>query len=202
MKIYAICGFIGSGKDTVSNIISEYYEKRQCNVKRLSFASSLKDAVSCVFGWERHLLEGDTKESREWREKVDEWWSKRLDIPNLTPRFILQNWGTDVLRNKFHQDIWIASIERKILFSQSDVIVITDCRFTNEIEALNKFDTKFIWVKRGEIPRWVNSYIEYDEVPKNIHPSEYLWLKNDFDYIIENDKDINYMKIIINNLEL
>ena len=34
------------------------------NEKRDSFAKSLKDAVSSIFGWDRKLLEGKTKKSR------------------------------------------------------------------------------------------------------------------------------------------
>jgi hypothetical protein len=35
------------------------------------------------------MLEGLTLESRIKREEVDEWWSKRLNIKNLTPRWVL-----------------------------------------------------------------------------------------------------------------
>jgi hypothetical protein len=200
MKIYAICGFVGSGKDTLANLIKEYYEIYQMNVVKLSFAKVLKDIVALVFNWDRSLLEGDTKESRIWREKVDEWWSKRLNIHNLTPRYILQNWGTEVLRNNFHPDIWIACLENQLRFSGADIILITDCRFENEIETLRNFNTKFIWIQRGDNPRWVKDYIQEDVIPKNIHPSEYSWLKNEFDFIIENDKDINHLKNKIFNL--
>ena len=100
MKIVAICGFQGSGKDTLASILIEKY-----GYKKLSFAGAVKDVASVVFSWDRKMLEGDTKESREWREKVDEWWSKKLGLPNLTPRYILQQFGTDLFRNHFHKDI-------------------------------------------------------------------------------------------------
>ena len=113
-KIIAIQGFIGSGKDTLAEIIYNKEKELGKNVIKLSFAASLKDSVSIIFGWDRNLLEGDTKESRDWREQIDEWWSKRLDIPYLTPRWVLQNIGTNVMRNHFHSDIWLSSLERKI----------------------------------------------------------------------------------------
>lgn len=77
--IIAICGFKGSGKDTMGNILVEKY-----GYVKLAFASVLKDVISIIFGWDRNLLEGASHESREWREKVDVWWSQRLNIPNLT----------------------------------------------------------------------------------------------------------------------
>ena len=89
--IIAICGLIGSGKDTTADYLVNIHQFR-----RDSFARTLKDAVAVVFGWDRELLEGRTKESRAWREQVDAWWATRLGIPDLTPRWVLQNWGTEV----------------------------------------------------------------------------------------------------------
>ena len=195
MKIIAIQGFIGSGKDTLADLIMKKYDK---SIK-LSFASSLKDAISVVFGWDREMLEGATRESREWREKIDEWWSNRLNITHLTPRWVLQNWGTDILRNHFHPDIWIASVENKIhkLRNENiDMIIITDCRFENEIETLRKLGATFIRIKRGNDPEWVKDYVENNTIPK-VHSSEYLWLKNKFDMVIENDYDILYLEEIV-----
>jgi hypothetical protein len=190
MKIIAIQGFIGSGKDTLANLILNNNE----NSIKLSFASSLKDCISVVFNWNREMLEGDTKESREWREKIDEWWSKRLNIPHLTPRWVLQNWGTEVLRGHFHPDIWIASLENKIQnMKDINMIIITDCRFENEIECLKKLGALFIRIKRGPEPEWLEYYLNYDVKP-NVHISEYSWIKNDFDITIENDGTVEDLK--------
>jgi hypothetical protein len=129
--IIGVCGFIGSGKDTIADYLVNIHEYR-----RESFANTLKDAVSAVFGWDRTMLEGRTKQAREWREQVDPWWSKRLDRA-ITPRWILQYWGTEVCRKGFHDDIWIASLENKLRTS-SDSVVISDCRFPNEIKAIKE----------------------------------------------------------------
>ena len=113
--IISLSGFIGSGKNTCANyLISKY------NYTQLSFASSLKDAVASVFGWDRQLLEGLTDESRAWRDRVDPWWSARLNMPTLTPRWILQRWGTELCRGEFHDDIWIASLEHKLMGIQGN----------------------------------------------------------------------------------
>ena len=57
--IIGIVGHIGSGKDTVGNIITQHTQGR-----RDSFAAPLKDLCASIFGWERHLLEGDTIEMK------------------------------------------------------------------------------------------------------------------------------------------
>ena len=59
--IIGICGFIGSGKDTAADYLVNFH-----GFRRDSFAATLKDAVGAVFGWDRELLEGRTKEARAW----------------------------------------------------------------------------------------------------------------------------------------
>lgn len=194
--IIGICGLIGSGKDTAADYLVNFHE-----FKRESFAASLKDAVAAVFGWDRELLEGRTKQSRDWREQVDTWWATRLDIPHLTPRWVLQNWGTDVLRQHFHDDIWIASVEHKVSKSQ-DHIVITDCRFPNEIKGLKEQSAKIVWVQRGIIPHWYaiaeqanrgdTKAAEWLEKEK-IHSSEYSWAGTEFDAVIDNNGSIEHL---------
>ena len=107
--IIAISGLIGSGKDTVADYLVNLHEFR-----RESFAGNLKNAMCEIFGWDRDMEEGRSKSSREWREQVDEWWAKRLNMPHLTPRWILQHVGTDVIRGHFHDDMWLASLENKL----------------------------------------------------------------------------------------
>lgn len=195
--LIGISGFIGCGKDTAANYLVDSY-----NFQRESFAGALKDAVSVVFGWNRELLEGHTSQSREFRETVDTWWSTRLKIPNLTPRWVLQYWGTDVLRRGFHNDLWIASLEKKL--QQLSKVVISDCRFPNELHAIKNQGGHLIWVRRGELPEWYNHALIANTLPthpeyqnsrlflskNNIHASETSWIGAKFDYIIENNSSL------------
>jgi hypothetical protein len=182
--IVGICGLISSGKGTVADILQE-----QHGFVKLSFADSLKDAVAAVFSWPRNMLEGDTDLSRQWREQVDEWWANRLGIPNLSPRWVLQQWGTEVCRVGFHQDIWIASLERKL---RSEVnYVIPDTRFPNEINLIKKIGGEVWCVKRGVDPQWFTLYSVGGSPPKDIHPSEWEWARAKFDQVIENDGSID-----------
>ena len=64
--IIGVCGFIGTGKDTIADYLVNIRQFR-----RESFANTLKDAVASVFGWDRELIEGRTRQAREWREQVD-----------------------------------------------------------------------------------------------------------------------------------
>jgi len=206
--IVGFVGFIGSGKDTAADYLVNFHGYR-----RDSFANTLKDAVACVFGWDRTLLEGRTKEAREWREQVDTWWADRLGMPHLTPRWVLQYWGTDVLRKGFHDDIWIASLENKMR-KTGDNIVISDVRFPNEIKAIHNAGGIVVRIKRGEEPEWYQDAINMNEGRGNmswmistdrlkklgIHASETSWVGGDIDHIIFNDTTIDDLFDQIKNL--
>lgn len=209
--ILGITGLIGSGKDTIADYLTTHH-----GFKRISFAASLKDSVAAIFDWDRESLEGTTKASRVWREQKDEWWSNRLKM-DITPRWILQYWGTDVCRNHFHNDIWVASVEHRLLNSKED-IVITDCRFSNEVAAIKNAGGVAIRVRRGPNPDWYDSAISYNRGPNGnsswaiskreldrlrIHASEYSSIGLNYNYLVENNGTIdelhNKMYEIINN---
>jgi hypothetical protein len=192
IMIIGVCGLIGSGKDTIADYLQNIHEFR-----RESFASTLKDAVAAVFGWDRELLEGRTKESRAWREQVDAWWAERLNMPTLTPRWVLQYWGTEVVRRSFHDDTWIASLENKLRKTTDDV-VISDCRFPNEIAAIKRAGGIVVRVVRGPEPDWYDTALGANAgiVPDQqllkqlgVHASETAWIGTKFDAVIDNNAD-------------
>lgn len=195
-KIISVSGFIGSGKDSVADyLIIEH------GFKRVSFAGSLKDAVAAIFSWDRAMLDGLTPESREWRDQVDPWWAKRLKIKTLTPRWVLQQWGTEVCRLHFHMDIWVAAVENK-LRTCSDDIVITDSRFRNELKSIKNINGTTIRVHRGPEPEWYKAAADYNRGPdgnvnwavgkavldrNHVHASEYSSVGLRYDYHLNND---------------
>lgn len=210
-KIIGIVGFIGAGKGTITKHLVNKH-----NFKNESFAASLKDAVSSIYGWNRELLEGETPASRVWREQVDTWWAEKLRRPNLTPRLVLQEFGTEVCRNHIHNDIWILSMERRLLSEMSD-IVISDVRFQNEIQIIKKLGGKIVRVRRGPEPEWFNELSEFMKNPTddvlfvqdhikgmmmkyNVHPSEWSWVGVEPDFIVENDSTIEHVQQSIDDI--
>ena len=189
--LIGVVGLIGSGKGTVSDRLVQKH-----NFRKDSFAKSLKDAVSSMFNWDREMLEGKTEESRAWREKPDVFWSKRFG-KDVTPRWVLQYFGTEVMRQGMHDAIWIDSCMARY---DGKPTVIADTRFENEIKIIREMGGSILLVKRGQDPDWFTDYVEGNVVPKNVHLSEYAWAKSEYDHLITNDGTLEDLHSKIDDL--
>ena len=191
-------GLAGVGKSTAGKILKDEY-----GFIPIAFADSLKDAVAGLFGWPRHLLEGDTVESREFREKPDTFWSEAFGHA-VKPRWALQFVGTEVVRQNLIDDFWIRSAFAKMKPGNS--YVITDARFPNEFEAIRKAGGFIVEVSNTkDRPEWVQDMamlvhpvegltrdMAQDIADKyKVHASEwehvYWRLTNPADYVLYND---------------
>lgn len=204
--IIGISGFINSGKNTVAKELTDVY-----GFRRDSFAASLKDACSVIFGWPRDMIEGETSESRQWREQVDPWWAEKLGIPNFSPRLALQFIGTDVLRNHFNPDLWFLTVENRIHKDPERHVVISDVRFPNEIKFIQDKGGIMIKVNRGPEPVWYETAILANrgnalanEVMKktysSAHASEWSWVGAKFDFELNNNSTLEYLQLQIRNI--
>ena len=204
--IIGICGWAGAGKDTAANYLVGWH-----GFRRDSFAGALKDAVAHVFGWDRELLEGLTTEARAWREQVDPWWAERLGMPHLTPRWVLQYWGTEVCRQGFHDDIWIAALENR-LRQRTGHTVISDVRFPNEVAAIRNAGGRIVWIKRGADPEWCSTLVQMREhdialgirtdymKQFDVHASEWAWVGTRFDTVVDNNGSVEQLYEQLKNL--
>jgi len=200
--IIGITGLISSGKGTVADILVEEH-----NYIKLSFADKLKDGVAVIFGWDRAMLEGDSIESREWRETVDEFWTKETGR-EITPRLVLQEFGTDCMRNGFYNGVWVSLVKQEIINNPDNKYVIPDVRFSNEVKVIQELGGEVWNVRRGELPDWWGYAIQDNEHSDStlmndyhpeVHQSEWRWIgkDNQFNLILQNDDTIEslYSKV-------
>ena len=194
--IIAIAGFKGSGKDTIGEILKKKY-----GFASTSFAKSLKNALCAMFGWQPHMMEGISPESRQWREQPDPYWSAQFNR-NITPRNMMQEFGTEVVRGNLLDSFWISATKKELVnISYPKSVVVTDARFRNELNMIRSLNGITIRVVRNTEPAWfaqaerVNKHSGwikkallwiYPQVRK-IHPSERDWIGYDFDYIVYNN---------------
>jgi hypothetical protein len=118
MKIIAVCGKMGSGKDFLMDNVVKPRFKNPCTV---SFADQIKINVATMNNMSIVDMYGDK-------------------TPEL--RLLLQREGTELGRNKYGPDIWIKYVENWIKLREmrveNDAYLITDCRFRNEAEWIER----------------------------------------------------------------
>jgi len=78
----------------------------------------------------------DAKKSWGWKEGA------------MTAREFMQFLGTDIMR-KIDKNVWANACINKILKEGSDLAVIADVRFPNEVEAINKVGGKVLRLERN-----------------------------------------------------
>lgn len=201
MSVYGISGKIGSGKDTVAQMIQDL-ERGKWEVKK--FAGRLKQIV--------HLLTGIPVEDLEKQEVKDsylgpEWnyWQNTLTsefLPNkvysgsrpdtfyerkqMSVRELLQKLGTNAMRDVIHQNIHVNALFSD--YYRSSNWIISDMRFENELEAVR--------AKGGATIRVVRP----DKVSMDQHPSETALDNAEFDYVIINDGTLEELLEKVKNI--
>jgi hypothetical protein len=176
------------GKDTVANIIQELSNNKFRIVK---FADKLKDFVCELINCKREDLENEEFKNKPLGSEWD-FLDDNYDIQQMTPRLLLQKIGTDALRNNVHKNIWINATFSEY-FERCNWL-ITDLRFPNELYSINIKEGITIRVNRPSI------------ISNDNHDSEISLDNAKFDYIIENDSDLESLKekvkIILQDLKI
>ena len=109
---------------------------------------------------------------------------------NSTLREVLQIVGTELLREGFNKNVHVASTMANI--KDKDNVIITDMRFPNELEAVKKRGGITIRVNR---PCDICGGSGYHKMSCPVsksgeHYSETAIDKSKFDYVVNNDSDI------------
>lgn len=133
MRLIGMSGMARSGKDTVGTHLVEHF-----NFKQYALADPLKRACAEMFGLPLiDFYEGD-------REKINEFWG-------FSPREMAQLMGTECGRQVFRDDIWIKRAEMEYETMSAFVhagMVVTDCRFENEVQWIKDTGGTIIHVQR------------------------------------------------------
>jgi len=185
----------GWGMFDVTRKDRDYVEYAEYNlwpyVKMYSFADNLKSMCVEFFGLTHDQVYGtDEQKNTEthllWRDMPfipESHWVVNAGAArgaNMTARDFMQYFGTNVMR-QMYGPIWVDHTINRILSERSELAIVPDVRFPNEVEAIQNAGGKVIRLTR-------NTRKDSHASECGLDPDNFDW--NKFDAIIENDGSI------------
>jgi len=198
MKFISISGKARSGKGTVAEHINRHFARKGLTINEFSFAGPFKDALCLWFGWDRDRLNWDTayKEGDTLDDGIPDPYCAAL---GMTRRTIMQKFGTECMREGMHPDFWVILADLALqrgLIPHSDIYLISDARFLNELRWTKKLGGYQIHIIR-----------ETTMMGDSGHVSETEFLQwNDYTYVVANNRSLGALewrirKMLIPNIE-
>jgi hypothetical protein len=151
----SISGAAGSGKTTIATYLKWYFHNHYYTISDFSFAGPLKDALCGWFNWDRQRLDTDFayKEGSTLDDGSPDPYCERL---GMTRRCIMQVFGTECMRHGMHENFWIIMADVGVQLNKippSDIYVISDARFINELDWAKSLGGYRIMISRRERTR-------------------------------------------------
>lgn len=168
MIVVCLSGKAKSGKDTFASAVKRE-RGHACHL--VALADPLKHFCQEVFGFSKDQLWGPS----ELRDVVDPRWG-------FPPRKPLKSLGTEWGRD-LHPDVWLLLAWRKIqgIGGERSVVVVTDCRFQNELQFFADRGAVLVRIRRPgtDVGEKHPSEAEMDGIPDDT-----------FDAVVENNKTL------------
>lgn len=152
MKVIGIGHYSRTGKDTLGTMLCDELKALAHHgslVVKTSFAWKLKDICHQLYAWDgmREAEFYETDEGAPYRD---------IPLPTIgkTPVQIWVDMGTPAIREQVYENTWIDYLLRTPLPVppiSAGVLIITDVRFPNEVEAIRKAGGLLVKTVRGGV---------------------------------------------------
>lgn len=159
-----------------------FYEYAHMNlwpyVKVYHFADMLKEISISLFGLSYEQVYGNDEQKNTETNILWENMPENTDhiTGNMTAREFLQHFGTNVIR-KIKDEAWVEATINKILQENTNLAIIPDVRFPNEVDAIHKHGGIVIRLKR-------NVFHSDHRCESALDENTFDW--NLFDHVIDN----------------
>lgn len=172
LKIIALTGPKGSGKDTVGALIKELYP--QYNPETIAFADPVKDAIRHIFNLGDESIYSYDRLKRATLKLKDE-----ECFYTIEGRRLVREIG--MLMRSYDEKQFTRYVDQTIASNTDRLWVVTDMRFDNEYSFLKQLGAKMVKIIRP-------SY-QYDG-----HITERAFDDHLVDKVLMNDGDLQYLK--------
>lgn len=171
MLIIGLVGSKGVGKDTTADYLVAKY-----GFTKTAFADPLKKTCEALLGIDaKYFTDPLLKE-----QIVPQW--------DVTPRYVMQRLGTDVVRKLFGEDFWIRHLSYRLDTSDQSFVVVSDVRF--------KAEADFVKSKNGTLVRVVRP----TDTSADTHITETEQQTIDTDYVLYNTNSVDTLHRKIDTL--
>lgn len=139
--IIQLLGQARSGKDWTADQLKAYFESQGKSVEVMSYAAPMKRIAATLFNISLEQLDDFKNNS----DKVDievvdyrGYAEMQLDriVVDTNFREFLQRLGNQAMKPEFGDEVWTKLMQDNIDKSSADIIIIPDCRFNVELEAV------------------------------------------------------------------
>lgn len=171
-RIIAFAGRKQSGKSTACEYIAKILSNAQnpLTYKIYSFADPLKQNICIdILGLSYDQCYGSDDNKNEITHIK---WNNNY----LTAREVMQVVGTEIFR-KMYPEVWTTSLINQIKKDDYDIALISDCRFPNEVEIIQK--------NYGYVLRLTRNPFNSDHDSEKALDSEHYDWQN-FDFVLDN----------------
>jgi len=184
LKVIALTGPKGSGKDTVGQLIKQYFIAPGWSAHTIAFADPIKTVVRDLFVFET-MQEYDDFKRTTCNFSLPKTITRDMQLYQVEGRHLVREIG--MLMRKYDDKQFTKYVVDEIEYRPDDVWVVTDLRFDNEWLVLKQLGAKVINIKR---PNY-----EFDG-----HITERGFNESLVDYQLLNDGDLAYLKTRVNSI--
>lgn len=176
-----ISGESGFGEFDVTRKDASFIEYAELNlwpyVKVYHFADPLKEMAISLFGLRAEEVYGSDEQKNKHTELLwENMPNNHGKIGNITNREFLEHFGTNVIRRIKH-DAWSRFTINNVIKQQSEVAIIPDVRFPNEVDAIKNNGGIVIRLTR-------DVFRSYSEAETALDKENFDWSK--FDFVVDN----------------
>lgn len=188
IPLIGLCGYAQVGKDTAASLLIN------AGWERVAFADKLRDVLYAMNPIVGSFDDGewpffrDDQDDVRVRGIVDACGWDEAKTSAVEIRQLLQRLGTEAGRENIDNNIWVGLGEDKIEAAFPNPVVVTDCRFQNELALIKRRKGTLVWIDRPGVE------------PANAHASEHSVSRSDCDLVLDNDGSIEDLAVKVKNL--